>query len=281
MRDLAPFLKCREDGRPRLIGIVNVTPDSFHSDSRVGSVEVALERATSMWDSGADWVDIGGESTRPGAKPVNIDEEIERIIPVIKALREARPTGMISIDTRRAEVASAALNAGADMINDVSGLRHQEMFDLVIEAGCAVCIMHMLGEPGNMQNNPQYDDVVAEVSQNLLETAGRLVEAGHPAELIVLDPGIGFGKNMEHNLELLASAKSFHGNERFSVLWGVSRKSMFRDLLRRETSEARLSGTLGVAAHALNEGIDLLRVHDVSEHHDLLVTMSELGGLRK
>ncbi len=281
MRDLAPFLKCREDGRPRLMGIVNVTPDSFHSDSRVTSVEVALERAISMWDAGADWVDIGGESTRPGAKSVNIDEESERIVPVIKALREARPSGLISIDTRRAEVASAALNAGADMINDVSGLRHQEMFDLVVERGCAVCIMHMLGVPGNMQNNPQYGDVVAEVSQNLLETAERLVEAGHPAELIVLDPGIGFGKNMEHNLELLASAEPFHGNERFSVLWGVSRKSIFRDLLKREKSESRLSGTLGVAAHALNEGIDLLRVHDVAEHHDLLTTMSELGGRRK
>ncbi len=281
MRDLAPFLKCREDGRPRLMGIVNVTPDSFHANSRVSSVEGAVERAISMWDAGADWIDIGGESTRPGAKSVSIEEETERIVPVIKALREARPSGLISIDTRRAEVASTAINAGADMINDVSGLRHQEMFDLVVETGCAVCIMHMLGEPGNMQNNPQYDDVVAEVSQNLLETAERLVDAGHPAELIVLDPGIGFGKNKEHNLELLAGADPLHGKEGFSVLWGVSRKSIFLDLLKRENSNARLYGTLGVAAHALNEGIDLLRVHDVAEHHDLLATMSELGSRGK
>ena len=279
MHDLAPFLKCRKDARPRLMGIVNVTPDSFHANSRVASIEEAVERAISMWDAGADWVDIGGESTRPGATPVNIEEEKERVVPVIKALREARPAGLISIDTRRAEVASAALNAGADMINDVSGLRNQEMFDLVVENGCAVCIMHMLGEPGNMQNNPQYGNVVAEVSQNLLDTARKLVEAGHPPELICLDPGIGFGKNMQHNIELLANADPLRGPDKFSILWGVSRKSIFQELLKRKNSDARLSGTLGVAAHAMNEGIDLLRVHDVAEHHDLLTTMRELGGI--
>ncbi|HJL59482.1 MAG TPA: dihydropteroate synthase [Candidatus Thalassarchaeaceae archaeon] len=279
MHDLAPFLKCRKDTRPRLMGIVNVTPDSFHANSRVASIEEAVERAISMWDAGADWVDIGGESTRPGATPVNIEEEKERVVPVIKALREARPAGLISIDTRRAEVASAALNAGADMINDVSGLRNQEMFDLVVENGCAVCIMHMLGEPGNMQNNPQYGNVVAEVSQNLLDTARKLVKAGHPPELICLDPGIGFGKNMQHNIELLANADPLRGPDKFSILWGVSRKSIFQELLKRKNSDARLSGTLGVAAHAMNEGIDLLRVHDVAEHHDLLTTMRELGGI--
>ena len=279
MRDLAPFLKCRSDGRPRLMGIVNVTPDSFHANSRVSSVEDAVKRAISMWEDGADWVDIGGESTRPGAKPLDIDEEIARVIPVIEALRDSSPSGLISIDTRRAEVASAALEAGADMINDVSGLRNQEMFDLVINTGCAVCIMHMKGEPGEMQNNPQYNDVVNEVSGNLLKTAEKLVEKGHPAELIVLDPGIGFGKKMNHNLKLLASSLPFRGERGYSILWGVSRKSVFRDLLKREKSESRLPGTLGVAAYAQSEGIDLLRVHDVAEHDDLLTVIAELGGI--
>ena len=279
MRDLAPFLKCRNDGRPRLMGVVNVTPDSFHANSRISSLEEAVERAISMWEGGADWVDIGGESTRPGSKPVDVNEEINRVVPVIEALRDAKPFGLISIDTRRVEVASAALEAGADMINDVSGLRNQEMFDLVINSEIPVCIMHMKGEPGNMQNNPQYEDVVYEVSQKLLDTAERLVENGHPPELIILDPGIGFGKNMKQNLELLKNSSHLRGEREFSILWGVSRKSIFRDLLNREKSESRLSGTLGVAAYAQGKRIDILRVHDVTEHHDLLKVIIELEAL--
>ncbi len=277
MHDLAPFLNCRDDGRPRLMGIVNVTPDSFHAASRVASLEAAITTALDMWDAGADWVDVGGESTRPGAQPVPVSEEISRVIPVIEALRNKRPNGLISIDTRHVSVAAAALAAGANMINDVSGLRDPGMFDLVVKSKCAVCIMHMLGEPGNMQSNPQYEDVVKQVSENLISTARNLIQEGHPAYLIALDPGIGFGKTLEQNLALLEKSQPFRGDEGFSLLWGVSRKSVFRDLLSRESSDQRLSGTLGVAAHAMSQGVDILRVHDVPEHDDLLTVLSKLN----
>lgn len=276
MPDLAPFLKCRDDGRPRLMGIVNVTSDSFHAASRVASLEAAVTAALDMWDAGADWIDIGGESTRPGAQPVLASEEISRVVPVIEALRNERPNGLISIDTRHPIVATEALAAGANMVNDVSGLRDPEMFNLVLESKCAVCIMHMLGQPGNMQTEPVYNDVVNEVSENLLSTARRLITNGHRQELIALDPGIGFGKTLEQNLSLLEKSQPLRGDEGFSVLWGVSRKTVFRDLLSRELTDERLAGTLGVAAHAMNEGVDILRVHDVEEHHDLLTVLAKL-----
>lgn len=276
MPDLAPFLKCRDDGRPRLMGIVNVTSDSFHAASRVASLEAAVTAALDMWDAGADWIDIGGESTRPGAQPVLASEEISRVVPVIEALRNERPNGLISIDTRHPIVAAEALAAGANMVNDVSGLRDPEMFNLVLESKCAVCIMHMLGQPGNMQTEPVYNDVVNEVSENLLSTARRLITNGHSQELIALDPGIGFGKTLEQNLSLLEKSQPLRGDEGFSVLWGVSRKTVFRDLLSRELTDERLAGTLGVAAHAMNEGVDILRVHDVEEHHDLLTVLAKL-----
>ena len=271
MGDLGPFLRRRPDGRPRLMGIINMTPDSFHAQSR-SSQEEAVLRAIEMLDSGADWIDIGGESTRPGAESVDLDEELRRVIPVIKELRLARPEALISIDTRRPPVAKAALEAGANLINDVSGLRDPRMVDLVIEHGCPVCIMHMQGEPNNMQSSPAYDDVVKEVRQILLDKATELVGRGHDPNLICLDPGIGFGKSLTHNLELL-HRRNFSD---YSVLWGVSRKSMFRELLDRENTSERLAGTLGVAAHAMFEGVDILRIHDVKEHADLLTTMATL-----
>ncbi len=271
MDDLRPFLSRRSDGRCRLMGILNVTPDSFHAASRV-NLDSAVKRGLEMWSSGADWIDVGGESTRPGAESIDSSEELSRVIPVIKALREAKPTGLISIDTRRVDVARAALDAGANMVNDVSGLRNPEMGALVIERGCAVCIMHMQGEPGNMQQEPIYEDVVSEVYSYLTSTANQLVEKGHDPNLICLDPGIGFGKTLTHNLELLHSRE----DSKYSVLWGVSRKSMFAQLLDRKETEQRLPGTLGVAAHAMLEGVDMLRVHDVEAHSDLLTTLATL-----
>ncbi len=271
MVDLGPFLRRRPDGRCRLMGILNVTPDSFHPDSRVNS-QNAVEKGLWMWASGADWIDVGGESTRPGAEPVEPQEEIRRILPVVEALRSANPEGLISIDTRRPSVARIALEAGANMINDVSGLRDPEMERLVLESGCAVCIMHMQGEPGNMQTNPQYENVFSEVYDSLTEIAERLVSKGHPENLICLDPGIGFGKSLSHNLDLLHS----RSKSKYRILWGVSRKSIFKELLGRDESSQRLSGTLAVAAHAMLEGVDILRVHDVEEHSDLLTTMATL-----
>ena len=187
------------------MGILNITPDSFHSDSRRFELDDSVKRGIEIWDYGATWLDIGGESTRPGAKTVDIEEELRRVIPVIKLLKERRPEGLISIDTRRAEVAREAIKAGAEMINDVSGFSDPEMIDVVIETGCAVCIMHMQGEPEKMQDNPEYKNCVDEVSSFLFGKAQELVDSGHPKELIIIDPGIGFGKLLEHNIELMKS----------------------------------------------------------------------------
>ena len=257
-----------------VMGILNITPDSFHEESRKTTVDSAVKAGLKMWDMGATWVDIGGESTRPNADLVSIEEELNRVIPVILALRNAHSDGLISIDTRRPEVARVALGAGADIINDVSGLRDPEMVNLILESGCGVCIMHMQGTPQTMQKKPEYDDCALEVSSQLLETARGLVAAGHPPECIALDPGIGFGKTHQHNLELLQRHELLRGNEGFAILWGVSRKSIVGQLTGHSDPADRLSGTLALAAFAFQEGIDIVRVHDVQEHIDLFKVLN-------
>ncbi|MBT5391038.1 MAG: dihydropteroate synthase [Euryarchaeota archaeon] len=257
-----------------VMGILNVTPDSFHKESRRITVDSAVKAGLQMWRQGATWVDIGGESTRPNADPVSVEDELGRVIPVIEALRAENSEGLISIDTRRPEVARAALDAGADLINDVSGLRDPQMVNIVLESGCGVCIMHMQGTPETMQTQPKYDDCAREVSSQLLETARALVAAGHPVESIVLDPGIGFGKNFEHNLELLQRHDLFRGVEGFAVLWGVSRKSFIGQLTGQSEPSERLSGTLAIASMAHYEHIDIVRVHDVQEHIDLFKVLN-------
>ena len=273
MADWRPILNRRSDGFPRIMGILNITPDSFHSDSRVDSVDEALSRAQQMVDDGADWLDIGGESTRPGAEPVDIDEEMNRVLPVIKAVRTAFPNVGISIDTRRAAVAKAALDLGADMVNDVSSLSDPNMTDVIIENKCPVCIMHMQGSPENMQNNPSYGDVVSEVRERLDITAQKLVHLGLNPDMIITDPGIGFGKLLEHNLSLLAAGKEIAPRQDMPLMWGVSRKRMFADLIGRSDSEERLAGSLGIAAMAPSKGVDIIRVHDVREHADMYAAM--------
>ena len=273
MADWRPILNRRSDGFPRIMGILNITPDSFHADSRVDSVDHALSRAKQMVEDGADWLDIGGESTRPGAEPVSIDEEMNRVLPVIKAVRTAFPNVGISIDTRRAAVAKAALDLGADMVNDVSSLSDPNMADVIIENKCPVCIMHMQGLPENMQNNPSYGDVVSEVREILGITAQKLVDLGLNPDMIVTDPGIGFGKLLEHNLSLLTAGKEISPRQDMPLMWGVSRKRMFADLIGRSASEERLAGSLGIAAMAPSKGVDIIRVHDVREHADLYATM--------
>ena len=225
-----------------------------------------------MIENGANWIDVGGESTRPGAESVSIEEEIARVIPIVAELSKI---ANVSIDTRNVEVARKALEAGAKMINDVSGLRDSEMMDLVLEAECEVCIMHMLGEPGNMQDNPSYDDVSSEVNGYLLSKARELVERGHSMDKIHLDPGIGFGKTLEHNISLLKSSLELRP---YSILWGVSRKSMIGELCNQPKTEQRLAGSLAVAAKAFDMGIDIIRVHDVREHVDLLSVLEKLEG---
>jgi len=252
--------------RPLVMGIINATPDSFHESSRKGDVE----RAKQMVKDGADWIDIGGESTRPGATPISIEEELERVSPIVK---EISKIAKVSIDTRNVEVAREALKLGAKMINDVSGLRDKAMMDLVIESGCEVCVMHMLGEPQRMQENPNYDDVVSEVNNYLISKAEKLVQLGHPIDKIHLDPGIGFGKTLDHNIELL---KSHNGLRPYSILWGVSRKSMIGQICNQPDTENRLAGSLAVAAKAFTEGIDIVRVHDVREHVDLFSVLERM-----
>lgn len=252
--------------RPLVMGIINATPDSFHESSRDGGVDRALE----MVQNGADWIDIGGESTRPGAESVSIEEELERVIPLVS---EVSKVANVSIDTRNVEVARKALDAGAKMINDVSGLRDSAMMDLVLESGCEVCIMHMLGEPGNMQENPSYNDVATEVNGYLLSKARELVERGHSMDKIHLDPGIGFGKTLEHNISLLKSSLELRP---YSILWGVSRKSMIGEICDQPKTENRLAGSLAVAAKAFDNGIDIIRVHDVREHVDMFSVLEKL-----
>ena len=273
MADWRPMLKRREDGFPRIMGVVNVTPDSFHARSRSSDINHAVETAMMMASEGADWIDIGGESTRPGASPVTVDDELSRVIPAIEAIRSKLPDVCISIDSRRSEVAIQALNAGADMVNDVSAMSDPRMLSVVSEHDCPVCIMHMQGLPENMQDDPSYDDVVREVREYLGKVAGFLIDEGVKPSQIVADPGIGFGKTLEHNIALLSSGRAIVPDERMGLMWGVSRKSMFLDLLGREDSENRLAGTLGVAAISPEKKVDILRVHDVAEHSDSFKAM--------
>ena len=273
MADWRPMLKRREDGFPRIMGVVNVTPDSFHARSRSSDINHAVETAMMMASEGADWIDIGGESTRPGASPVTVEDELSRVIPAIEAIRSKLPDVCISIDTRRSEVAIQALNAGADMVNDVSAMSDPGMLSVVSEHDCPVCIMHMQGLPENMQDDPSYDDVVREVRGYLGKVAGLLMDEGVKPSQIVADPGIGFGKTLEHNIALLSSGRSIVPDERMGLMWGVSRKSMFLDLLGREDSEDRLAGTLGVAAISPEKEVDIIRVHDVAEHSDSFMAM--------
>ena len=272
-----PFSLRREADSPGIMGILNATPDSFHGPSRQASVEQAISNGLAMIRNGSEIIDIGGESTRPGSEPVTIREEIERVIPIIEGLCEQADNPLISIDTRNVEVARKAIEAGASMINDVSGLRDDAMKNLVLDTGVPVCIMHMLGDPKTMQSNPVYSDVVEEVCSELQRKATELIDAGHPAELICLDPGIGFGKTLDHNIKLLKSHETLRGEHNLALLWGVSRKSMIGQITGHEQSEDRLYGTLGVAAYAHQESIDWLRVHDVQAHTDLLSVMRKLG----
>ena len=187
-----------------------------------------------------------------------------------------RPDGLISIDTRRAKVALEAINAGAGMINDISGLNDPKMIDVVLETGCAICIMHMQGEPEKMQESPDYQNCVEEVSTFLFDKAQRLIDKGHPEELIIIDPGIGFGKLLQHNIELMKDI-SVLTNSKYSTLLGVSRKSMIGEITGKVKTDDRLPGTLATSAFAFYNQIDIIRVHDVDENVDLLKVLNQLN----
>ena len=259
---------------PALMGVVNVTPDSFHPDSRSHDSSHAVSRGISMMDEGASIIDIGGESTRPGAIPVSEEDELTRIMPVIEGILHERPDAFISVDTSKPGVAGEALRKGCSMINDVTGGENEKMIDLIADTGAQICVMHMKGEPRTMQVDPGYEDVVSEVGSYLDDRVNALIEAGIPPENILVDPGIGFGKRLEDNIALLRAGREIVPAEGVGLLWGVSRKRMFLDLLGRKDSNDRLFGTLGVAASAAYSGVDVLRVHDVLEHADLLKAMA-------
>lgn len=251
--------------RPRIMGILNVTPDSFSDGGRDADVADAVSRGRGMLEAGAKILDIGGESTRPGAATVPVDAEIARIVPVIEGLRRTGVAGVISVDTRKAAVARAALDAGADVINDVSGLCYDpDMPALCADRGVPVCAMHAQGEPQDMQADPRYDDVVLDVYDGLDARLTALEKAGIPRDRIIADPGIGFGKTRAHNLALLARLSIFHGLG-VPVLLGASRKRFIGTIGKAPDAARRAPGSIAVALAALGHGVQILRVHDVAE----------------
>lgn len=267
----------RPDGRPLVMGVVNVTPDSFSDGGRHADADAAAAHALSLAAQGADVIDIGGESTRPGAAPVDEAEELARVIPVIERVR-AQSAIPVSIDTMKPAVARAAAAAGADMWNDVSALRAPGAPETAADLGLPVILMHMRGEPGTMQDAPRYDDAAAEVTAFLLQRAEAATQAGVTRENIWLDPGIGFGKTLAHNLELLRSipALAAHG---FPLCIGVSRKRFIAAIDAGAGEGERLGGSLYAALHAAQHGVAMLRVHDVRETVQALkVRAAILGG---
>jgi len=250
--------------QPRLMGILNVTPDSFSDGGRFNGAAVALKHAKDMAASGADILDVGGESTRPGAVEVPREAEVARTAPVIAAVRDALSTP-ISIDTRKAEVAIAALDAGADFVNDVSGFSFDaHLAPLCAEREVPVFVMHSKGLPETMQNAPQYDDVALDVYDYLEERVSALVNAGVPMERIIVDPGIGFGKTIEHNLKLMTHLSLFHSLG-CAILLGVSRKGFVRKIGAVETPHESAHGSVATALAGVAQGVQVLRVHDVAE----------------
>lgn len=250
------------------MGIVNVTPDSFSDGGEAYRVDDAVRRGEQMLADGADILDIGGESTRPGAEPVSVDEELARVIPVIERL--ARAGALISIDSRRAAVMRAALQAGAAIVNDVTALTGDpDSMSVVAESDASVVLMHMQGEPRTMQQNPTYDDAPTDIRDYLAARIAACAAAGIGVARIAVDPGIGFGKTLDHNLEVLARMDIFHGLG-CAVVLGASRKSFIGRLAGEETAARRAPGSIAVALAARRLGVQIYRVHDVAETRQAL-----------
>jgi dihydropteroate synthase len=261
--------------RPSVMGIVNVTPDSFFDGGVHLRPEPAVAAGWCMLDEGAAIVDVGGESTRPGAEPVDADEELRRIVPVLQGLAGAP----LSVDTSKAEVARCALELGVELVNDVTALRGDPaLAEVVVEAGCYVCLMHMLGEPRTMQRSPVYEDVASEVTAFLEERLAFAVAHGIREELVCLDPGIGFGKTPEHNFELIRRLDVLAALGR-PILVGFSRKSSLGKVLGDEDARTGpLSASLAVAVAAYERGASMLRVHDVQETVEALAVAQTVAG---
>ncbi len=272
MFDISPQLDCAGRvlvlDRPRVMGVVNVTPDSFSDGGLHADVDTAVAHALRLAEEGADVLDIGGESARPGANGVSVEEELARVIPVIERL--ARETALpLSIDTSKPEVMRAAVAAGAGMINDVYALRREGALDAAAALGVPVVLMHMLGEPRSMQDAPDYEDVVAEVHRFLAERIFSAEMAGIPKKRIVVDPGFGFGKTTAHNLALLARFERFT-DLGVPALAGLSRKRSIGEITGRDDPQARIHGSVAAHVIAAQRGAKLLRVHDVAATVDAL-----------
>ncbi len=255
---------------PLLMGILNITPDSFSDGGLFHAVDSAVAHGVQLEADGADIIDIGGESTRPGAAPVTLDEEVRRTIPVIRELA-SRVRVPISVDTTKSEVARQALDAGAEIVNDISGLTFDPaMLDVCRRSDAGICLMHIQGTPQTMQNAPKYIDVAREVIEFLQQQVDRCLMAGIPAERMCVDPGIGFGKTADHNLELLATVPRMQKELQRPVLIGHSRKRFLAKILGRNVDESS-AGTIGVSLALAERGVDILRIHDVRSVRDALV----------
>ncbi|MFO1021732.1 MAG: dihydropteroate synthase [Planctomycetales bacterium] len=268
------------DQRPLYMGILNVTPDSFSDGGSYGSLQALLEQAHKLVAEGAGILDVGGESTRPGAEPVPLEEELRRIVPVIELLA-AELTVPISIDTYKAEVARRALEAGARIVNDISGLTFDpEMPETCAKHRAGVICMHIQGTPQTMQQNPQYGNVVPEIAAWLEQRLEELAAQGVPRERVVLDPGIGFGKTAEHNLQILSSIAEFHKLGR-PLCIGHSRKGFLGTILGRPLAD-RMYGTVGVSLALAEQGVEILRLHEISPTRDCLASFQAVreAGLR-
>ncbi len=264
---------------PRILGIINVTPDSFSDGGEAFGVEDAVRHGRAMIEAGADVLDVGGESTRPGAEPVSVNEEISRVVPVVQAMADLGFA--VSIDSRRARVMAGAIKAGAKIVNDVTALTGDpDSLGLVSESGLPVILMHMQGEPGTMQDNPHYDDAAMDVFGYLKERVEVCEEAGIDRGRIAVDPGIGFGKTLDHNLDILGRLELYR-DLGCPVLLGASRKSFIGMISRGEAPKDRLSGSLAAVLSAAAQGVRLFRVHDVSETRQALAVWEaiEEGGM--
>ena len=268
----APVLDCAgrplKLDRPRVVGILNITPDSFSDGGSYGSADEVVAHGLRMVEEGADMLDIGGESTRPGADDVSVEEELSRVVPVLQQLA-AKTTVPLAIDTSKPEVMRAAVAAGAGMINDVYALRREGAIDAVAALGVPVCLMHMLGEPRSMQDDPQYDDVVGDVHRFLTDRLFACELAGIDRRKVMVDPGFGFGKTLEHNLALLRALERF-ANLGSGVYVGLSRKSMIGTLTGRQVPAERAAGSVAAALVAVQRGARMVRVHDVAATVDAL-----------
>ena len=270
------MLDLLQKSTPIIMGILNVTPDSFSDGGQFTRVEVAVRHALEMVDEGAEIIDVGGESTRPGAADVSVEDEIQRVVPIIKSIRQ-QSNVCISIDTSKPEVMRAAIEAGANLINDVNGLRAPGALELCAELAVPVCIMHMQGEPRTMQTDPQYVDVVEDIIGFLADRIESCVNAGMDRENIIVDPGFGFGKSLQHNLQLLDSLDEFQ-QLGVPVLVGISRKSMLGAILEEPDAEKRLHASVAAVVLTWTKGAKIFRVHDVKPTADALKVCVAVNG---